>query len=113
MGKKPKRPRDPNQVAKFIVDVATGEADLAGKSGDGKNPDAVQLGRLGGKKGGNARAAGMTPAQRTAIARKAAEARWGRHHKADTPSRVSGWAARWTGQERQDQLAAMKKMKDA
>lgn len=41
-----------------------------------KNPAAVALGRLGGKKGGPARAAKLTPEQRKEIARKAAEARW-------------------------------------
>ena len=42
-----------------------------------KNPAAVALGRLGGKKGGPARAARLTPEQRREIARKAAQARWG------------------------------------
>lgn len=45
---------------------------------DGKNPAAVALGRLGGKKGGKARAAKLTPEQRQEIARKAAQARWAR-----------------------------------
>jgi hypothetical protein len=43
-----------------------------------KNPAAVALGKLGGKKGGLARAAALSPAQRTKIARKAAVARWSR-----------------------------------
>jgi hypothetical protein len=43
---------------------------------DGKNPNAVALGRLGGKKGGPARAKKLTPEQRKEIARKAAQARW-------------------------------------
>jgi hypothetical protein len=43
-----------------------------------KNPAAVALGRLGGKKGGLARAAKLTKAQRSAIAKKAARARWGK-----------------------------------
>lgn len=43
---------------------------------EGKNPAAVALGRLGGKKGGKARAAKLTPEQRKEIARKAAQARW-------------------------------------
>lgn len=42
----------------------------------GKNPAAVYLGRLGGKKGGPARAARLSARQRSLIARKAAEARW-------------------------------------
>jgi hypothetical protein len=43
---------------------------------DGKNPAAVALGRLGGKKGGEARAKKLTPEQRREIAKRAAEARW-------------------------------------
>jgi hypothetical protein len=43
---------------------------------DGKNPAAVALGRLGGKKGGPARAARLTKEQRREIAKKAARARW-------------------------------------
>lgn len=42
-----------------------------------KNPHAVALGRLGGRKGGKARAAKLTPKQRHEIAKKAAAARWG------------------------------------
>ncbi len=42
-----------------------------------KNPARVKAGRAGGKKGGPARAESLTPEQRTAIARKAAQARWG------------------------------------
>src|SRR5262245_23231087 len=44
----------------------------------GKNPAAVALGRLGGKKGGPARAAKLTRKQRSEIAKKAAQARWAR-----------------------------------
>jgi len=44
----------------------------------GKNPHAVALGRMGGKKGGKARAAKLSPAKRKAIAKKAARKRWGR-----------------------------------
>jgi hypothetical protein len=72
-----KRPSDTNQRAKLIVDIATGkisEQDLD----NGKNPSAVALGRLGGLKGGKARAASLTPAKRKKIAKKAAEARWGK-----------------------------------
>ena len=43
---------------------------------EGKNPAAVALGRLGGKKGGKARAEALTPEQRAEIARKAAKSRW-------------------------------------
>jgi hypothetical protein len=44
----------------------------------GKNPAAVALGRLGGAKGGAARAAALSPRKRSAIAKKAAAARWGK-----------------------------------
>ena len=70
-----KRPRDPNQLGKLIVDLATGEAQEADPD-EGKDPAAVSLGRKGGLKGGKARAKKMTPEQRSASARKAAQARW-------------------------------------
>ena len=55
MADKRKRPTDISQRAKLIVDIATGEVE--DKEPDtGKNPAAVALGRLGGKKGGKARA---------------------------------------------------------
>lgn len=69
----PKRPRDPNQFAKLIVDIATGQAQ---EETSNKNPAAVALGRLGGKKGGKARASKLTAAQRKEIAQKAAQKRW-------------------------------------
>lgn len=46
------------------------------KATEGKNPNAVALGRLGGLKGGKARTAKMTPEQRKELAQKAARARW-------------------------------------
>lgn len=76
MPKKPKRPRDTNQLAKLIVDLATGDAEEEKPQDDGKDPAAVALGRKGGKKGGKARAEKLTPEQRSEIARKAAKARW-------------------------------------
>jgi hypothetical protein len=76
MTKTPKRPRDANQLAKFIVDVATGEEELPEDKPSGKNAAAVELGRLGGKKGGKARAASLTEEQRKEISRLAAQARW-------------------------------------
>jgi hypothetical protein len=72
-----KRPTDPNELAKQLVDEATGEAPPFDPD-DGKDPAAVALGRKGGLKGGKARAANMTPEQRSAAARKAAAARWAR-----------------------------------
>ena len=76
MAKKPTRPRDLNQLAKLIVDISTGSAPHDPDSG--KNPAAVALGRLGGAKGGPARAAALSPAKRKAIAKKAAAKRWGK-----------------------------------
>ncbi len=75
MATKSKRPRDTNQLAKFITDLATGEIELP-KTDDGKDPAAVALGRKGGLKGGKARAESMTAKQRSEIAKKAAKARW-------------------------------------
>lgn len=75
MAKKSKRPRDTDLLAKFIVDMASGEIEQ--KTDDGKNPAAVALGRLGGGlKGGKARADSLTKKQREEIAKKAAAARW-------------------------------------
>lgn len=70
-----KRPRDPNELAKQLVNEATG-AEPKYHPDDGKNPAAVALGRKGGLKGGKARATKMTPEQRSEAARKAAAARW-------------------------------------
>ncbi|MEM7483197.1 MAG: hypothetical protein AAF481_18685 [Acidobacteriota bacterium] len=69
-----KRPTDFNQRAFDIVREATGEK--AKQEPPEKNPHAVALGRLGGKKGGKARAVKLTPEERSEIARKAAKARW-------------------------------------
>jgi hypothetical protein len=74
-GKYPKRPRDPNQLAKFIVDVATGEATDPDPD-QGKDPAAVKRGGSGGLKGGRGRPERMTPAERKASARNAVTARW-------------------------------------
>jgi hypothetical protein len=70
-----KRPRDPNQLAKLIVDIATGEVEDTPPD-DGKDPTAVALGRRGGLKGGKARAAKMTAEERSEAAKRAAQARW-------------------------------------
>ena len=71
-----KRPRDANQLAKHIVDIATGEVVDDGRRARSKNPAAVELGRLGGQKGGKARAEKLTPQRRRQIAKLAAETRW-------------------------------------
>lgn len=69
-----KRPRDPAQLAKLIVDIATGEVE--DRIDDGKDPAAVERGRVGGAKGGKARATALTGAKRVAIAKQAAKIRW-------------------------------------
>jgi len=74
---KGKRPRDTNQLAKFIVDVTTGQAEPPDPTA-GKNPTAVKYGSMGGKKGGKARAKKLSPSERKAIAKRAANTRWGR-----------------------------------
>ncbi len=66
-------------VARRVVEQAIGEKLDGSPLPDpnaGKNPAAVALGRLGGAKGGTARAAALSPARRKAIAKKAARARW-------------------------------------
>jgi hypothetical protein len=68
-----KKPSDVNALAAPIVNEVIKEAD------EGKNPAAVALGRLGGKKGGEARARMLTPERRREIARLAAQVRWGKH----------------------------------
>ena len=73
---KPNRPRDANQLAKLIVDIATGNAPPQPEQPQ-KNPAAVALGKLGGARGGKARAAALSAAKRKAIAKKAAAKRWG------------------------------------
>jgi hypothetical protein len=73
-----KRPRDPAQLAKLIVDIATGEVEDREPTPEeqGKSAKAVKRGRAGGLKGGATRAARMTPEQRAEVARVAAQARW-------------------------------------
>lgn len=72
----PKRSsKDVNQIATSILEAATGEPQPLTTKGT-KNPAAVALGRLGGLKGGRARAKALSPAKRTQIAKKAASARW-------------------------------------
>lgn len=75
-----KRPTDPNQLAKLMVDITSGDVkDEFIDPKSGKNLAAVALGRLGGKIGGAARAAALTPEKRKEIARAAASVRWGRN----------------------------------
>ena len=90
---KKKRPTDENQLAKSIVDEAVADVEEAVRKAAMiggmefrrvKNPAAVALGRLGGKKGGPARAKKLTKKRRSEIAKKAAEARW--QKKKEQPS---------------------------
>lgn len=75
--KKPRVVRDENQIAAGIVAQIVAEHDPdAPKPEPAKNPAAVALGKLGGLKGGRARAEKLTPEQRSKIARKAAAKRW-------------------------------------
>lgn len=75
-----KRPRDPNKLAASIIADATSDKP-SDQPADDKNPAAVALGRLGGLKGGKARAEKLSPERRKAIARKAAKARWSKGNK--------------------------------
>ena len=76
--RKKKRPTDINRLAKSIVDDATR---ATGDDVNEKNPAAVELGRLGGLKGGKARASKLSAARRREIAIKAAKARWSKHSR--------------------------------
>lgn len=68
--KAPKRPRDPNQLAKLMVDIASGDASEIEETTFAKRASKA------GTKGGPARAASLTPEQRSEIAALAAQARW-------------------------------------
>jgi hypothetical protein len=67
--------KDLNQLAASIVAQATGEEEEQPE----KNPAAVALGKIGGQKGGPARAKKLTAKRRSEIAKKAAKARWARY----------------------------------
>lgn len=77
--KRTPRPRDINQLAKLITEIATGET--PDTIDDGKDPAAVALGRKGGLKGGKARADALSKLERTAIAEKASRSRWDGNRK--------------------------------
>lgn len=74
-----KRPRDVNELATQLVAEAVGDEPPFDPD-EGKDPAAVALGRKGGLKGGKARAAAMTPEERSAAARNAARARWSKRN---------------------------------
>ena len=78
----PKRPRDPNLLARSVMEDLIGEkmdgSPLDKPPVDTRNPAAVALSKLGASKGGKARAAALSDRKRKAIAKKAAAARWKR-----------------------------------
>jgi hypothetical protein len=76
MPKRPRRPRDPFQLAHQVFQEAIGERPPQPDPDAGKNPAAVALGKLGGAKGGRARAARLTSDERRESAIRAARARW-------------------------------------
>lgn len=75
--RKPKRPRDVNELGVTIGKLATDEIEEAEEE-DTRDPAAVALGRKGGLKGGKARAAALSSDERRRLAQKAAQARWNR-----------------------------------
>jgi hypothetical protein len=75
MPRRSSKQKDSQQIARSILDQVVPDAEPA-KPEKKKNPAAVALGRLGGMKGGKARAAKLTADQRAEIARKAAKTRW-------------------------------------
>lgn len=70
--KRPKRPRDPNQLGRLIVDLSVGEVEDVKPEDDGKNPAAKALGKMGGA----SRSKTMSAERRAEIARVAAAKRW-------------------------------------
>lgn len=81
MPKRPIKDHDFVTVARRVVELAIGEQLDGSPLPDpnaGKNLRAVESGKRGGKKGGKARAAKLSPTKRKAIAKKAAAARWGK-----------------------------------
>ena len=78
MPSRPRRPRDPNELAFQIMREATGQAAKPAEVPDTRNQAAVALSKLGASKGGHARAAALSATRRKAIAKKAIAARWGK-----------------------------------
>jgi hypothetical protein len=75
MPERSSKPKDASEIARHVLDTVVPDAEPP-KAEKEKNPAAVALGRLGGLKGGKARAAKLTAEQRTEIAQKAAHSRW-------------------------------------
>lgn len=76
-------PRDTNQLAHKVLQIAIGEDVEPEKHDDGKDPAAVALGRKGGLKGGKARWKGVSKKKRSEVARRAARARWAKTKKSN------------------------------
>lgn len=79
-GIKKRMPRDVNERAKSIADIVAAiseDGKIEAEPQDGKDPERVARGKLGGAKGGKLRAERLSPERRQEIARKAAQARWG------------------------------------
>jgi hypothetical protein len=79
MPKRSSNQLDPSEIARRVLDTVAPDAEPPKE----KNPAAVALGRLGGLKGGKARAAKLTAEQRSEIAKKAAATRWVHHSSSD------------------------------
>jgi hypothetical protein len=75
MDKKPKRPRDVSQLAKMMVDIASGETETLSAERQ-KDPAAVARGRAGGLKGGVTRMSTLVKSERIEMAKNAAQSRW-------------------------------------
>jgi len=76
MPKRSSKKEDINEIAFRVVTESTSEPIPITSAKKRKNPAAVALGKLGGKKGGRARAEQLDPARRREIASNAARARW-------------------------------------
>jgi hypothetical protein len=86
---KGKRPRDPNQLAKWIVEQSTGEslpATAPVNVPSNLSAYMAAMGRKGGMVGGKRRLVTMTAAQRKKVAAKAAQTRWGKRKSSDSSS---------------------------
>ena len=75
-----KLPKDPMQLGKAIGDIATGQPEAAPTQDELRRVMSA-LGKIGGPRGGKARAKSLSPARRAQIAKKAAKARWRKHDK--------------------------------
>ncbi len=76
MAKPLKRPKDPIQLAKLVGDIATGQVEDKTPTPDEISRVMSALGKIGGPKGGKARAESLSSKQRSRIARNAALSRW-------------------------------------